>query len=112
MFAVNDEVVADPGEILSLGSSSSHSLELAGDSSSSQTGRKEEFDPPSSLELLSDFGSQKVGMRSSILLWIILVVFQTSEDIAGLFSDPESSPEIESRGNDSQKILNYYKIYD
>ena len=111
-FAVNDEVVADPGEILSLGSSSSHSLELAGDSSSSQTGRKEEFDPPSSLELLSDFGSQKVGMRSSILLWIILVVFQTSEDIAGLFSDPESSPEIESRGNDSQKILNYYKIYD
>ena len=81
-IAVNDEMVADPGEILSLSSSSGCSLEMAGDSSSSQTGREEEL----------HFGAQKVSMPSSTIRWIILVVFQAYEDISGLFSDPESSP--------------------
>ena len=81
-IAVNDEVVADPGEILSLSSSSGCSLEMAGDSSSSQTGREEEL----------HFGAQKVSMPSSTIRWIILAVFQAYEDIGGLFSDPESSP--------------------
>ena len=63
-FAVNDEVVEQPGEILlPLSSGSSSSLEMVGGSNSLRTGKEEESEPPSSsLEILSECGSQKVNL--------------------------------------------------
>ena len=46
------------------------------------------------------------------ILLLILSVLQISEDLGGLFSDLEPSPENEVKAPESHKILNYYKIYD
>ena len=107
---INDEVVEEEAEeLLRFGSSS---LDMSGGSSSPRTDQKEEedLDPPSSFEILSDVGSQKVSCHPlPFVILIHLLVLQGKEDLEGLFSDLEPSPENADKP-ESQKILNYYKI--
>ena len=62
--AVNDEVVEEAGDVGGVSSSQLlyySPLEMSAEDSSPPTAQVEDRDPPSSLEILSDFDSQKVS---------------------------------------------------